>query len=130
MTRRFQRLSYYTLALTSRQNCRVVNARIAFHGSSDAALVKEALTSGHFILIRYAIMFDIEKFICEVEQRPAIYDVTSKEYSNKQIKGKCWNDVGEAMYEDWHCMTSEEKDHCSENITNGLYKTPRFQRPF
>ena len=34
------------------------------------------------------IIFDTEKFIYEVEQRPAIYDVQSKDYSNRQIKAK------------------------------------------
>ena len=54
--------------------------------------------------------FDSEKFICEIEKRPAIYDVTSKNYSNRLIKAKCWSEVGETMYEDWECMTLEDKD--------------------
>ena len=48
-----------------------------FENSSTAAFLVEA----------YSAMFDTEKFICEIELRPAIYNV-----SNKHIKAKCWNE--------------------------------------
>ena len=67
-TRRFQRLSFYTVHFTA-----VLTRR---------SYVEEARTSGHSILIRYAIMFDTEKFICEIEQRPAIYDVISNDVTD------------------------------------------------
>ncbi|KAK5647841.1 hypothetical protein RI129_002733 [Pyrocoelia pectoralis] len=38
-------------------------------------------------------MFDTEKFICEIEKRPAIYNVKMKEYSNRDIKAKMWEEV-------------------------------------
>lgn len=49
-------------------------------------------------------MFDTEKFISEIEQRPSIYDVQCKEYSNREMKAQCWAEVGEAMYPDWYCI--------------------------
>lgn len=55
-------------------------------------------------------MFDTEKFIVEIEQRPALYDVSCKEYSNKNIKAKCWVEVCEAMEEDWANLSTELKD--------------------
>ena len=38
-------------------------------------------------------MFDTEKFICEVEQRPSIWDVSSNSYSNKNEKSKAWEEL-------------------------------------
>ena len=38
-------------------------------------------------------MFDTEKFICEIELRPAIWDVRSKSYSNKTEKTKAWEEI-------------------------------------
>lgn len=70
----------------------------------------ESSSAAAFLVEAYSAMFDTEKFIFEIELRPAIYNVTLKEYSNKHIKAKCWNEVGETMYENWSSMTSEEKD--------------------
>ena len=60
--RRFQRESFYTGQ---------------FQSSSAAAFVMEVLTSACFMLID--AIFDTYKFICEIEQRPAIYNKTLKE---------------------------------------------------
>ena len=38
-------------------------------------------------------MFDTEKFICEIEQRPTIWDVSSTTYSNKCEKTKAWEEL-------------------------------------
>lgn len=46
-------------------------------------------------------MFDTQKFICEVENLPPLYDTQCKEYSNREIKAKYWAEIGESMYEDW-----------------------------
>lgn len=55
-------------------------------------------------------MFDTEKFICAIELRPCLYDVASKDYSNKQLKGQSWIDVCEEMFQNWAELTNEEKD--------------------
>ena len=54
-------------------------------------------------------MFDIEKFILEVKERPALYDVQLAEYRNREIKAKYWYDVGSAMFTEWDDLTSKEK---------------------
>lgn len=43
-------------------------------------------------------MFDTERFISAVESQPRLYDVTSKQYSNREVKAKCWLKVAEEMY--------------------------------
>ena len=45
----------------------------------------ESSSAAAFLVEAYSAMFDTEKFICEIELRPAIYNVTLKEYSNKHI---------------------------------------------
>lgn len=55
-------------------------------------------------------MFDTEKLIVEVEKRPALYDVLSKEYSNRNVKAQCWMEVGAAVHDNWEEMTTEMKD--------------------
>ena len=39
--------------------------------------------------------FDTELFILEIEQRPSIWDITTKEYSDKIVKKKCWRELVE-----------------------------------
>lgn len=55
-------------------------------------------------------MFDTERFIYAIEVRPCLYDVASKEYSNRQLKAQSWSDVCEEMVENWKELTKEEKD--------------------
>jgi hypothetical protein len=42
-------------------------------------------------------MFDSEKFICEVDARPPLYEynVQLKEYSNREVKATFWAEIGE-----------------------------------
>jgi hypothetical protein len=55
-------------------------------------------------------MFDVEKFICEVEARPPLYNVKCKEYSNREVKATCWAEIGELVYEDWSTVSSSIKN--------------------
>jgi hypothetical protein len=64
-------------------------------------------------------MFDTEKFICEVEARPPLYNVQSNEYSNREVKATCCAEVGGAMYEDWSTVSSSIKKR--ERFVNFLY---------
>jgi hypothetical protein len=63
-------------------------------------------------------MFDTEKFICEVEARPPLYNVQSNEYSNREVKATCWAEVGGAMYEDEHIFFLHQK---RERLVNFFY---------
>lgn len=54
-------------------------------------------------------MFDTEKFIGEIQKRPAIYDVRSKVYSNRVAKLKYWHEVGQEMYKGWEDLDQMER---------------------
>ncbi|KAG8269684.1 uncharacterized protein LOC124366132 [Homalodisca vitripennis] len=61
-------------------------------------------------------MFDTEKFILEVEKRPPLYDVQSKEYSNRNVKAQCWMEVGAAVHDNWEEMTPQMKDEAGKDM--------------
>ena len=106
----------------------------------------ESSSAAVFLVEAYSAMFDTEKFICEIELRPAIYNVTLKEYNNKHIKASsfsfmlfmpllqninrqntsCLNDIHPVLW---------SKQYCSENAMYRLQSVPaatelpRFHRP-
>jgi hypothetical protein len=47
--------------------------------------------------------FDTEKFIREIESRKAIWDITSEEYSDRDLKKRRWEEITNIM--------------CSENVS-------------
>jgi hypothetical protein len=55
-------------------------------------------------------MFDTEKFICEIQERPALYDIKSKEYSNRELKAKLWIEVGQEVVKNWADLEDEDKN--------------------
>ena len=55
-------------------------------------------------------MFDVEKLICEVEKTPPLYNITLKDYSNRELKAKCWAEICAEMYPDWNLMANEVKN--------------------
>ncbi|XP_022192716.2 uncharacterized protein LOC111050675 isoform X2 [Nilaparvata lugens] len=76
-------------------------------------------------------MFDTEKFIYLIEKLPPLYDVKSSDYSNRQLKAKCWSGIGKAMYETWHEMTPNQKYNKGKELMK-KWKTLRdnFVRDF
>lgn len=54
-------------------------------------------------------MFDVDKFIQIVEENPAIWEKGTKEYSDRNLREKSWNVVGENMFSNWSDMTYEER---------------------
>ncbi|XP_022192196.2 uncharacterized protein LOC111050226 [Nilaparvata lugens] len=54
-------------------------------------------------------MFDTGKFIKEVEHRPIIYNTQIEGYYNRELKQKCWFEIGNAMFDDWETLDSEEQ---------------------
>lgn len=60
-------------------------------------------------------MFDTEKIICEIEARPPLYDVQLKEYSNREVKAKCWYEVAVAVFDDWDELNVAAKDERGKN---------------
>ncbi|CAI6345977.1 unnamed protein product [Macrosiphum euphorbiae] len=55
-------------------------------------------------------MFDHEKMIIEIESSPCLWDVGSKEYSDKHLRAFSWNSVAEAMNADWNELLPSQKD--------------------
>ncbi|CAL7936699.1 unnamed protein product [Xylocopa violacea] len=55
-------------------------------------------------------MFDTEKFIEEIEKRPAIYDVNRSEYNDRNAKTTAWDEVCQVMVPNWAGLTDEERN--------------------
>jgi hypothetical protein len=50
-----------------------------------------------------------EKFISEIESRPAIWNTECTEYANKNEKAKAWEEVYVIFYENFPGKEGEEK---------------------
>lgn len=59
-------------------------------------------------------MFDTEKLIFEVEQRPCLWNLSEKSYSDKFLKQKAWQEVAENCFEEWNNLSNEDKEKKSE----------------
>lgn len=55
-------------------------------------------------------MFDTELFINEVSIRPPLWNMTLKEYSDRDRKCKLWIEVGSIMVEKWAELSDQEKN--------------------
>ena len=55
-------------------------------------------------------MFDVDLFIQCINTRPALWEKSAKEYSDKNCKEKSWVEIVEIMYEKWLDMKSTERD--------------------
>ncbi|XP_071056418.1 uncharacterized protein [Onthophagus taurus] len=55
-------------------------------------------------------MFDIEKFIDAIEERPALYNLANNDYHNRDLKIRLWEEIGEIMYLDWAKLNNKEKN--------------------
>lgn len=53
--------------------------------------------------------FDTDRFILEVEARPALLDFESPEYSNKHLKAQAWNEVCQIVHPNLQSMETLEK---------------------
>ncbi|XP_050304654.1 uncharacterized protein LOC126742131 [Anthonomus grandis grandis] len=53
---------------------------------------------------------DVELFITEVEERPALYNTKQKEYSDKNLKKKLWTELCEKFIENWNELGDKEKN--------------------
>lgn len=54
-------------------------------------------------------MFDTETFIVLVQEKQSIWNISCKEYSNRDIKMKDWNEVCKEMKDNWDTLSTEEK---------------------
>lgn len=60
--------------------------------------------------------FDTEKFIVAVKERPALWDLSSDEYSNKQTKKKMWEEIT-MLFGGSDLTTQNEKKHYVSTFT-------------
>ncbi|XP_076760957.1 uncharacterized protein LOC143429307 [Xylocopa sonorina] len=69
-------------------------------------------------------MFDTEKFIEEIEKRPAIYDVNRSEYNDRNAKTTAWDEVCQVMVPNWAGLTDEERN-VEEKSLRGKWRNIR-----
>ncbi|XP_043488138.1 uncharacterized protein LOC122515046 [Polistes fuscatus] len=76
-------------------------------------------------------MFDTEKFIQEIEKRPAIYDVNRSEYNNRNAKMSAWEEVCQVMVPNWWRLSDEERN-MEEKSLRGKWRNIRdyFRKEF
>ncbi|KAG8317827.1 uncharacterized protein LOC124359501 [Homalodisca vitripennis] len=56
--------------------------------------------------------FDTETFIFEVQARPAIWDVNSEEYTDRDLKRKCWLDLSEMFIDKGDATKKDIAEFC------------------
>ena len=54
--------------------------------------------------------FDSELLITEVEKRPGLYNTALKEYSDRNLKVKLWEEVCKSVFPNWNDLDTEEKN--------------------
>ncbi|GFU37992.1 uncharacterized protein NPIL_365021 [Nephila pilipes] len=62
-------------------------------------------------------MFDIEKFINEIKRRPALFDITLRDYNNRGVKIGCWTEIGSIMLPEWKSYTYIERIKQAKELT-------------
>ncbi|XP_020296914.1 uncharacterized protein LOC109861604 isoform X2 [Pseudomyrmex gracilis] len=61
-------------------------------------------------------MFDTERFIEEIQRRPAIYDVKRGEYNDRNAKMTAWDEVCQVMVPNWAHLTDEDRNIQEKNL--------------
>ncbi|XP_072391764.1 uncharacterized protein [Diabrotica undecimpunctata] len=62
------------------------------------------------------MMFDTAKFIREVEKRPALYNQFKKEYLNRELKLRLWEEICAEMYDKWDSANGEQKNRLQREL--------------
>ncbi|XP_076034828.1 uncharacterized protein LOC143021305 [Oratosquilla oratoria] len=60
--------------------------------------------------VALSTMFDVDLFIQCVQERPALWEKSAREYTDKIFKEKSWCEIGEIMYKEWLGLESSERD--------------------
>ncbi|CAI6377213.1 unnamed protein product [Macrosiphum euphorbiae] len=74
-----------------------------------------------FPIILIIIMFGIDKtdkFIQCIHNNNSIWEMGSREYSDKHLKLKSWMNIGSSMYLDWNELEKNAKDERGKEITH------------
>lgn len=70
--------------------------------------------------------FDTEKFIREIESRKAIWDITSEEYSDRDLKKRRWEEITNEMCSE--SLSENEKQEFGKHVflLSGLYSIIQY----
>lgn len=60
--------------------------------------------------------FDTERFIIEIENRPCLWNNGLKEYSDRNLKIKCWDEMVNIFKEKEDMTNAEKKELCKCNF--------------
>jgi hypothetical protein len=66
-------------------------------------------------------VYDCEILISEIEKRPALYDCSIKEYSDKNFKDRLWGEVCEAVVSEWSQLDGREKREKGKQCCFSIY---------
>ncbi|XP_055609759.1 uncharacterized protein LOC129756777 [Uranotaenia lowii] len=59
----------------------------------------------------------VHKLIQEVKLRPGLYNRSLKEYTDGNVKKYLWEEVCEALINDWHQLSTEDKSNIGREVT-------------
>ncbi len=62
---------------------------------SEARFAPTSLKNKNFLDNIKMPKIESEKLISEVEKRPALWDMRTKEYSDRIVKKQCWKEIGD-----------------------------------
>ncbi|KAL1497328.1 hypothetical protein ABEB36_008310 [Hypothenemus hampei] len=78
-----------------------------------------------------------EKLISEIKKRPGLYNKKVKEYSDKDVRERLWNEVCRAIIPDWFELSDGEQDRTVidvqrrwKNVRDCFMKEIRYQKSF
>lgn len=54
-------------------------------------------------------MFDTKKFIVLVQEKPSLWNICSKEYSDREMKSSDWLEISKTMITNWDELDQNEK---------------------
>jgi len=67
--------------------------------------------------------FDTDHFIISIEQKKSIWNTSCSDYKNRDVKIKDWEEIGEAMNNNFKDLTEKQKEEFSEYIIIILFIT-------
>lgn len=67
----------------------------------------------HYLIIdsSTSIMLDVELLISEVQSNPCLWDMSDKEYNNREVKKKTWYQIAKNIFSNWEdIQIGEQKE--------------------
>jgi len=67
-------------------------------------------------------MLDVELLISEVQLNPCLWDLSDKEYSNREVKKKTWNQIAKNIFSDWETIQIGERKEKRKYLNHFNFK--------